>query len=106
MVYLAEYNLRDSGKIRIEVEDIEQGFVDSFLGYKILETGKEFEEVLSEVEPAINALYDRINGLKSKPKSVSVEFGLKFVGKGGAFIASAGMEAQFKITVTWEENRQ
>jgi hypothetical protein len=102
MVYLAEYKINGNEYIRIEVEEVEQGFKDSLLGLNILKTNKKFEDVISNFDSSINILYDRIKNIKHTPKEVSIEFGLKVTGNCEAFITSTGMEAQFKIIVTWE----
>jgi hypothetical protein len=36
------------------------------------------------------------------PEGVEVEFGLKFAGQAGAFIASASTEAQFRVKMVWK----
>jgi hypothetical protein len=36
------------------------------------------------------------------PEGVEVEFGLKFAGQAGAFIASASTEAQFRVKLAWK----
>ncbi|NMB85916.1 MAG: hypothetical protein A4E44_00294 [Methanosaeta sp. PtaB.Bin018] len=102
MVCLAEYEVGGDETIRIEVEEIETGFVPSSLGFDILKTDKKFEDIISNLDSSLNILYDKIRNVKHKPKDVSVEFGLKITGNCQAFITSAGMAAQFKITVTWE----
>jgi len=39
------------------------------------------------------------------PEGVEVEFGVKFAGQAGAFIASASTEAQFRVKVVWQSKR-
>jgi hypothetical protein len=40
------------------------------------------------------------------PDVVEVEFGVKFAGQAGAFIASVSTEAQFRVKVVWQDKKE
>lgn len=59
-----------------------------------------FEEALDKVKPAAIAMKDKLSSLQ--PDRIEVEFGLKMNADVGAILASAGVEANYKITLAWE----
>ena len=55
--------------------------------------------------PAIETAQVILNKLKeAKPGEVTVTFGLKVSGKLDWFVARAGTEGNFQITLTWQPN--
>lgn len=60
---------------------------------------KTFEEALSALRPATDALKEHVRALQ--PDEVTVEFGIKLNATSGVVLASAGTEANFKVTLTW-----
>jgi len=53
------------------------------------------------VTPAATAVINKFNSIGLE--KIEVEFGLKMSASAGVIIASAGMEANFKITLMWEK---
>ncbi len=45
-----------------------------------------------------------IEALTDPPSKAELEFGLTLDAKAGSLITSAGVEAAFKVTLTWERN--
>lgn len=68
----------------------------------LAESGKTFETALKNVEQAAEALMKRLRSLSKQPDEVTVEFGVKMSTEGGAIIAKASAEANFKITLNWK----
>jgi hypothetical protein len=62
---------------------------------------RSFQDALERVKPAASALAEKIRSLADPPDETTMEFGIKLTGKAGAVIASAGIEANYKITLTW-----
>ncbi|HOE44966.1 CU044_2847 family protein [Methanothrix soehngenii] len=63
------------------------------------------------VKNAMNTIYntarqvtDTIDALEVKPSSVDVEFGVTLKGESGALIAKAGVEAAFRVKITWTQH--
>jgi hypothetical protein len=62
------------------------------------------------VKNAMNTIYntarqvtDTIDSLAVKPSAVEVEFGIILKAESGALIAKGGVEAAFKVKLTWEK---
>lgn len=60
-----------------------------------------FEEALDKVTPAATTVINKLSSIGLE--KIVVEFGLKMNASAGVIIASAGVEANFKIMLTWEK---
>ena len=82
----------------------DRGAIDGVLyGCDVIETvGNSFEAALEAIKPAAVAVASKFRNFTGAPEGVEVEFGLKFAGQAGAFIASASTEAQFRVKVIWK----
>ena len=93
------YALDDSTNVRFEI-DPPAGFQDAG-------TDKVIGTVQDALAPAIDTAKLVLDKLKDvKPGEVTVTFGLKVSGKLDWFIARAGTEANFQITLTWQPGDQ
>ena len=89
------YTLEDSTTVRFEI--------DPPAGFQEAGTDKVIGKVQDAVAPAIDTAKLILDKLKeAKPGEVTVTFGLKVSGKLDWFIARAGTEANFQITLTWQ----
>jgi hypothetical protein len=100
---LIEFPLQDNGSVIIEVDDeqsdrIVRGANPSEVAEKAKQT---FEDALDKIKPAAQAIITKLRGLHDEPDEVSVEFGIKLSAEAGAFIASAGVEANYKVSLKW-----
>jgi hypothetical protein len=104
MKRLISYPLEAGGSVLIEVEDGIAGPVTRGLHPSdVVETiGGSLETALEAIGPAAVAVSSKFRSFVDAPEDVEVEFGLKFSGQAGAFIASASTEAQFKIKMVWK----
>jgi hypothetical protein len=94
-----------SGKFGlIEVEEAPGGPVTRGLHpSEVIETvGNSFEAVIEAIKPAAVAVARKFRDFAGAPDDVEIEFGLKFAGQAGAFIASASTEAQFRVKMVWK----
>jgi hypothetical protein len=107
MKRLAQFPLQDGGFILVEVDGQEQpeptmrGLAPLEVTEKAAET---FDSALAKVRPAVEAMIASLRGLSQSPDSVGLEFGLKLNAAAGAVIASAAVEANFKVTLTWKRS--
>jgi hypothetical protein len=86
-------------EVLVEVDEPVQGdIVPAGMSDKIDRT---FDSAFNQIKPAITEVIDKLSSLGSQ--SVSVTFGIKLSAKAGAFIASAGVEANFSVTLTWQK---
>ena len=97
---LVEYEV-DQETIQIEVE------VGDAAERKALAEDKEkrnFKDVLKALTPIAETIMEKINDLKTKPQSVTIELFVGFSGKNQLVLFSAGAEANCKVTLHWERN--
>jgi len=106
MKRLIEFPLEAGGSIVIEVDEPEPegGVVRVARPGEVAEQAREtFEAALERLKPASNAIIGKLRSLSDPPDEVVVEFGLKMNAQIGAVvIASAGAEANYKVTLTWK----
>ena len=101
---LVEFPLDGGGSVLVEVEDVAStGPVTRGLrDQRVAETAQQsFEQAISRVQPAANALLGRLRAMADEPDEVVVEFGLELSAEAGAFIASASTSANFSVSLTW-----
>src|SRR5580704_10432189 len=92
---IVTYTLDDSTKVRFEI-DPPAGFQDAG-------ADKVIGKVQDALTPAIDTaklILDKVK--EAKPGEITVTFGLKVSGKLDWFIARAGTEGNFQITLTWK----
>ena len=104
MKRLVSYPLASGGTVLIEVEEAAGGPVTRGLhpGEVIETVSNSFETVIEAIKPAAVAVAGKFRDFAGAPDDVEVEFGLKFAGQAGAFIASASTEAQFRVKMVWK----
>ncbi|MDD3051369.1 MAG: CU044_2847 family protein [Candidatus Cloacimonetes bacterium] len=105
MKKLIQYKIEDDREIVVEIDepDAECGISPASREKDNLpeKATMRFEEALEKVRPAANTVIQMFRNLSQEPDKVTVEFGLKMNAESGALIASSGIEANFKITLTW-----
>jgi hypothetical protein len=101
---LVFFPLESGGNVMIEVEDgtgdpVTRGLRPS----EIIETvSTTFETAIEAVKPAAIAIANKLRNFADAPEDLEVEFGLKFAGQAGAFVAAASTEAQFRVKMVWK----
>lgn len=104
MKQLVEFPLEDGGTILVEIDEPDGAGKTERVARakKTIEKAKQsFEKALDNVEPAANAVISKLKGLIEQPDEIGVEFGIKLSMESGVVIASAGIEANFKVTLKW-----
>ena len=102
-----EFPPESGAPILVEVEepDTVGGTVRAGREPDVPETARlTFEEALDKVRPTAQTIIARLRNLSDPPDQVGAEFGLKLSGTAGAMIASAGVEANDKVTLTWKRS--
>lgn len=102
---LVKYPLENGQFILVEVDEPEEvGTVRvGRVGDKIEEAKETLEQALSNLEPVAKAVINKIRGLVDAPDEISVEFGLKLSGNVGVILASASVEANYKVSLKWKK---
>ena len=109
MKRLIEYPLEDGGTILVEVDEpeIEAGLVEAAIEDEIIARAQQsFEGALAIIRPTAATFVKNVKSIADKPDEIEVEFGIKLSAEAGAFLAAAGAEANFKITLTWKEKEE
>ncbi len=104
MKHLVEYPLQGGGSINVEVDEIvpEGGIVPvARPGEIAVKASETLEEALSKIKPAAQSIITQLRSLHDVPDEVCVEFGIKLNAAVGALLASAGVEANYKVTLKW-----
>ena len=105
---LAEYSLEDGTTFLVEVDERETSGIERASlrsGRKIFEAQQSFEEVLDKIKPVASTISSKFHNLKTPADEVEVKFGLKLTAEAGAIFTSVGGEANYEITLKWEENQ-
>ena len=108
MKQLVEFPLEDGSTILVEVEAPEErGMVPATRGGRetVARAQQTFEAALEKVRPAASAIIAKLRALHDPPDEIGVEFGLKMSAEAGAFIAAAGVEANYKVTLKWKREK-
>jgi hypothetical protein len=101
---LISFPLENGGTVQVEVEE-EAGLpvTRGLHPAEVVETvANSFEAALGAIKPVAVAMASTFRNIADAPDVVEVEFGVKFAGQAGAFIASASTEAQFRVKVVWQ----
>ena len=108
MKKLVEFPLEDGTSILVEVEENEAGGVikAARAGDTVEKASKTFEQAMDKVRPAASAIIAKIRGLHDAPDEVEVQFGLKLSAEAGAFVAAAGVDANYAVTLKWKKEEK
>jgi len=102
-----EYELEGENSIIVEIDDFNNdGEIEEVCRDEnkvISKSIMRFEDALDKVKPAATIIIDKLKNLSSPPDQIQVEFGLKMNAEAGAVIASTGVEANYKINLTWNK---
>lgn len=105
MKRLVEFPLEQGGSVLVEIDEAPAGPTMRGLGKdrpSVAErTDKTFEEATATVVPAARSLLARLRAHDDPADEISIEFGVQLSAQTGAFIASAAVEANFKVSMTW-----
>jgi len=108
MKRLIEFPLDDGTSILVEIDEPEPegGVVKAARpGEVIARAQQTFSQALDKVKPAASTIIQKLRGLSDPPDEIEVEFGLKLNAESGAFVASAGIEANYTVTLKWKKTQ-
>jgi hypothetical protein len=107
MKRLIEFPLEDNTSILVEVDEPETGGVvpAARKGNVIEKAHQTLEKSLESVKPAAEYVVTQLRKLHDTPDEISVEFGIKLSAASGAILASAGVEANYKVTLKWAKEK-
>lgn len=105
MKRLIEFPLENGGSILVEVDEprADGGTMRSARPTEIVEKAKQtFETALEKIRPAASAIITKLRDLSEPADQIGVEFGIKLSAEAGVVLASAGVEANYTVTLTWK----
>ena len=103
--HLVEFELEDGNTIAVEVEGEGIGAQRVSRGSEAEKAKSKFTEAVARVKPAAELVLNAFRELNT-PDEIGLEFGVKFNAKAGAFLASAGSEATFKVSLKWTNEKK
>jgi len=112
MKKLIEFPLEDSEEtILIEVEEDERvsGMVPAARGDQPgvpEKAAATFQSAMDKMKPIATTIIKKIRSLHDAPDEVEVEFGLKMSAEAGAFVASACVDANYKVVLKWKKEEK
>ena len=102
MIELVEFPLDADGSVFVEVDVPEEEQATRIgISDKLKTASASFEKSLAVLQPVGRAIVQQLRDLG--PQEVSLEFGFKMSGEQGIILAKAGVEANFKVTLTWKD---
>jgi hypothetical protein len=109
MPQLVEYPLEEGGTVLVQLHDVPSVGVTRGLGQRAEDitqrSTRTFEDATRSVTPAAYSLISRLQQLARPPQEIRLEFGIQLTAETGAFIASVGAEANFKVSLTWRSDQ-
>jgi len=106
MKKLVEFEIADGSTIIVEVDEEESGGTVRAARRpgEIAEAAKvSFEEALDKIRPATEKVMETLRGLAQKPNEIELEFGFNMSAAAGVVIATASVEANYKVTLRWTQ---
>jgi hypothetical protein len=105
---LVEFPFERGGSVLVEIDEASAGPTMRGLGKDrttVAERADEtFEEATATVIPAASSLLARLRAAHDPADEISIEFGVQLSAQTGAFIASAAIGANFRVSLTWRHN--
>jgi hypothetical protein len=102
---LVEFPLEGGGSVVVEVAESElpEGPVRAARPGEIAaKATQSFEAALAKVRPAAEGIIANLRSISVPPAEIEVEFSIKLSAGAGAFIASAGGEAHYRVHLKWQ----
>lgn len=107
MRQLISYELEEDEIVLVEIDGLDEKGGISPAGRDeaniLKKAAINFEEALDKIRPVTEKIIQKFGNLNQDQSTVEVEFGLKMNADSRAIIVSAGVEANFKITITWDK---
>ena len=110
MKYYTEFPLEDGGVILVVTDTLEPepGIeMASTRDSKVINKASQtFEAALETVKPAASGIIAKLRKLVDPPNEIEVEFGILMSADAGAVVATAGVEANYKVTLKWKRDQR
>lgn len=103
---LISFELEDGSQILVESQtSAVGGLAPASRAEDAVEAASQtFEQALDRVRPAASTIIAKLKSLSEPADEVTVEFGLNLQAKAGAVIASASVDAHYKVSLKWKRD--
>jgi hypothetical protein len=88
--------------VTVEVEESDNVGLDRAGRPGVDRAEEAFEAAIARIRPVMSGVVDGVRSLAQTPDCLTVEFGVKFDAKTGIVISSVGVEANLRVTLTWQ----
>jgi hypothetical protein len=104
---LVKFPLEDGTFVVAEVDDADQLGIRDVKRDRILNSPITLEAALDKVRPGITVVLDKVRSMAASVTAdeIELEFGIKLSTEVGAIFATAGLEANYKVTLHWCPDR-
>ncbi|MFF5114996.1 CU044_2847 family protein [Streptosporangium sp. NPDC000509] len=93
----------DGSQIFVEVDEQTLGPERVAVRDKMVNGAKvTFNEAISVIRPAAQAILDELASMETKPDEVEVSFGLKFTASAAVLVASGSSESSCAVKMVWK----
>lgn len=107
MKYIAEFSLQNGDNVLVEINEMEdEGRGRVSRGDRFVKASMTLEEALDNVKSSAEAVLSKLKTLSELPDEIEVEFGIKLDTEIGAFVASAGLEAHYRVSMKWQNKAE
>jgi hypothetical protein len=104
---LVKFPLEDGSFAIVEVEEPEQLGIRDAKRDRILDSQITLEAAIDRVRPGVAVVLAKVRSMAKgiAADEIELEFGIKLSAEAGAIFASAGLEANYKVTLRWHSER-
>ena len=105
---LVEFDVGDGKFGLMEVDEIKSENVKQVSaspGKVAARARKTFSEALKTLEPTVEIIHQRLNGMTTPADEVEVKFSVKLSAEMDAVVTKVGGEANYEITLKWKNDR-
>jgi NTP-dependent ternary system trypsin peptidase co-occuring protein len=102
MAQLVKMPLDDGGELLIESAD-GQGAIPVGAGGRVVQASETVQKAMGNIRSAAEAVLGELRAMEQPPSKVNVEFGIKVTGEASLAIAKSSGEANFNVTIEWND---
>lgn len=109
MNHLIDFPLEDGTHLLVEgeIREIETCEVKTPQSRNVIVKAQQnFDEAMDKIKPAASVIIAKLRSIHDSPNEIEVQFGIKLSADAGAFVASAGVEANYLVTLKWKDKKQ
>lgn len=103
MNQIVQFFTEDGMPIHVQVDNAGGGMAPVARGDELVVAAQTLEKALDSIRPAAEIVIDKLRSLSQPPSSIEVVFGINLSATAGAVIATAGVQANYQVKLTWSK---